>query len=138
MKENIDPLLEQPLGLMLGYFSVAVVELIVFLSCFESLTKYRCWQEIKRGNMAASLATGGKIFGLCNVIRFAAKQPSIYDFMIWSSVGSLLLFAAYLLFQFWTPVFRLDREIAEGNTSVGFISLVVSVSVSFLIGACLG
>lgn len=138
MKENIDPLLEQPFGLMIGYFSVAVLELIVFLSCFEFLARYRCWQEIKRGNMAASLATGGKIFGLCNVIRFAAANPSIYDFMIWSSVGALLLFAAYLLFQFLTPVFRLDQEIAAGNTSVGFISLAVSVSVSFLIGACIG
>lgn len=138
MKENIDPLLQQPFGLMIGYFSVAVLELIVFLSFFERLAKYRCWHEIKRGNMAASLATGGKIFGLCNIIRFAAKQPSIYDFMIWSAVGAVLLFAAYLLFQFLTPVFQLDQEIASGNTSVGFISMAVSVSVSFLIGACIG
>lgn len=49
MKGTIDPLLEQPIGLMAGYFSVAVVELIVFLSCFELVTKYRCWHEIKRG-----------------------------------------------------------------------------------------
>ncbi|WP_187377794.1 DUF350 domain-containing protein [Paenibacillus senegalimassiliensis] len=135
MKHNIDPLLEQPLGLMLGYFSVAVLELIVFLSCFELLARYRCWQEIKRGNMAASLATGGKIFGLSNIIRYAADHPSIYDFMIWSSVGAGLLLAAYVLFEFLTPVFRIDEEIANGNTSVGFIALAVSVSVSFLIGA---
>ncbi|WP_018753064.1 DUF350 domain-containing protein [Paenibacillus sanguinis] len=135
MNHNIDPLLEQPLGLMLGYFSVAVLELIVFLSCFELLARYRCWQEIKRGNMAASLATGGKIFGLSNIIRYAADHPSIYDFMIWSSVGAVLLLAAYVLFEFLTPVFKIDEEIANGNTSVGFIALAVSVSMSFLIGA---
>ncbi|WP_068786720.1 DUF350 domain-containing protein [Paenibacillus phocaensis] len=138
MKESIDPLLEQPLGQMIGYFSVAVLELIVFLSCFELFARYRCWQEIKRGNLAASLATGGKIFGLANIIRYAAGHPSIYDFMIWSSVGALLLFAAYLLFEFLTPVFRIDDEIAAGNASVGFIAMAVSVSVSFLIGACIG
>lgn len=88
--------------------------------------------------MAASLATGGKIFGLGNIIRYAAGYPSIYDFMIWSSVGALLLFAAYLLFEFLTPVFRIDDEIAAGNTSVGFIAMVVSVAVSLLIGACIG
>lgn len=138
MKESIDPLLEQPLGLMIGYFSVAVLELIVFLSCFELFARYRCWQEIRRGNTAASLATSGKIFGLANIIRYAAGHPSIYDFMIWSSVGALLLFAAYLLFEFLTPVFRIDEEIAAGNVSVGIIAMAVSVSVSFLIGACIG
>lgn len=135
MNHHLDPLLEQPLGLMLGYFSVAVLELIVFLSCFELLARYRCWQEIKRGNMAASLATGGKIFGLSNIIRYAADHPTIYDFMIWSFVGAGLLLAAYVLFEFLTPVFKIDEEIANGNTSVGFMALAVSVSVSFLIGA---
>lgn len=45
----IDELLSHPLGMMLGYFSVAVLELIVFLSCFELVTRYKCWEEIKRG-----------------------------------------------------------------------------------------
>jgi len=135
---NIEPLLEQPFGLMIGYLSVAVMELIVFLSCFEFVTKYRCWQEIKQGNLAASIATGGKIFGISNVIRYAAAHSPIYEFMIWSLVGAVLLFAAYILFEFLTPVFRIDEEIANGNIAVGFIAMSVSVSVSFLIGACIG
>ncbi|MNE39697.1 hypothetical protein D3C80_1336630 [compost metagenome] len=122
---------------MIGYFSVAVLELIVFLSCFELVAKYRCWDEIKQGNLAASLATGGKIFGLCNVIRYAVSEPSIYDFMLISFLGAILLFGAYILFEFLTPVFKIDKEIASGNTAVGFISLAVSVSVSFVIGACI-
>lgn len=137
MKGAIDPLLEQPIGLMAGYFSVAVVELILFLSCFEMVTKYRCWHEIKRGNVAVSLATGGKIFGLCNIIRYAAARTSIYDFMAWSFVGAFLLFLAYIMFEFMTPVFRIDKEIAEGNVAVGFIAMAVSVSMSYVIGACI-
>ncbi|RCX17437.1 putative membrane protein [Fontibacillus phaseoli] len=134
---TIDPLLEQPIGLMAGYFSVAVVELIVFLSCFELVTRYRCWHEIKRGNLAASLATGGKIFGLCNILRFATARSTIYEFMAWSFVGAFLLFLAYIMFEFVTPVFRIDKEIAEGNVAVGFIAMAVSVSVSYVIGACI-
>ncbi|MNO36403.1 hypothetical protein D3C76_264720 [compost metagenome] len=137
MKVTLDLFLEQPFGLMIGYFSVAVLELIVFLSCFELVAKYRCWDEIKQGNLAASLATGGKIFGLCNVIRYAVSEPSIYDFMLISFLGAILLFGAYILFEFLTPVFKIDKEIANGNTAVGFISLAVSVSVSFVIGACI-
>nr|WP_246021082.1 DUF350 domain-containing protein [Paenibacillus lentus] len=138
MAGNIEPLLEQPFGLMIGYFSIAVMELIVFLSCFELVTKYRCWQEIKKGNVAASIATGGKILGISNVIRYAAVHTPIYEFMIWSAVGAVLLFAAYILFEFLTPVFRIDEEIANGNVAVGLIAMFVSVSVSFLIGACIG
>lgn len=135
MKGSIDLLLEQPLGQMIGYFSVAVMELIVVLSCFELITKYRCWDEIKHGNLAAALATGGKIFGIGNIIRQAAAEPTIYDFMISSLVGAVLLFAAYILFQFLTPVFKPDREIAAGNVGVGVISMSVSVTVSIVIGA---
>ncbi|MNI34023.1 hypothetical protein D3C73_879990 [compost metagenome] len=137
MKVSLDLFLEQPIGLMAGYFSVAVLELIVFLSCFELVTKYRCWDEIKKGNLAVSLATGGKIFGLCNVIRYTVSESSIYDFMLLSFIGAILLFGAYILFEFLTPVFQIDKEIADGNVAVGFISLAVSVSVSFVIGACI-
>lgn len=138
MRGSIDPLLEQPLGFMVGYLSVAVLELIVFLSFFELVTKYRCWQEIKRGNLAASLATGGKIFGIAHIIRSAATEPTIYDFMVWSSAGVGLLFVAYIMFQFVSTVFQVDKEIADGNVAVGFMALTVSVSISYLIGACIG
>lgn len=135
---SIDPLLEQPFGYMVGYLSVAVLELIVFLSFFELVTRYGCWQEIKRGNLAVSLATGGKIFGISHIIRSAASQPTIYDFMLWSSLGVGMLFVAYVLFQFLTSVFQVDKEIADGNVAVGFIAMTVSMSVSYLIGACIG
>ncbi|AWB46846.1 hypothetical protein DCC85_06740 [Paenibacillus sp. CAA11] len=123
--------------MIIGMFSVAILELIVFLFFFELLTSYRCWEEIKKGNIAAALATGGKIFGICNIMRSAAAGATIYEFMIISAIGVGLLFGAYLLFEFLTPVFRIDREIGMGNRAVGIISLAVSVSVSFVIAACI-
>uniref|UniRef100_UPI0009E499F2 DUF350 domain-containing protein n=1 Tax=Paenibacillus wulumuqiensis TaxID=1567107 RepID=UPI0009E499F2 len=124
--------------MMIGYFSVAVLQLIVFLWCFELVTRYKCWDEIKRGNMAAAMATGGKIFGICNIMRFSIEAHStVYESLGWSLIGFMLLLAAYFLFEFLTPVFNIDREIASDNRAIGFISMIISISLSYVIGAAI-
>jgi putative membrane protein len=136
VKDYVDPLLAHPVGMMVGYFSVAVLQLIVFLWCFELVTKYKCWDEIKRGNMAVAMATGGKIFGICNVMRFSIEaHSSVYGSLGWSFIGFLLLMVAYFLFEFLTPVFNIDKEIASDNRAIGLISMIISVSLSYVIGA---
>jgi putative membrane protein len=115
---------------------VAVISLIVFLSIFELVTRYRCWDEIKRGNLSVAMATGGKIFGICNVFRYALEaHNSIYACMLWGLIGFVILLIAYLLFEFFTPVFKIDREIAADNRAIGFIAMTISISLSFIIGA---
>ncbi len=109
--------------------------MVVFLACFELLTSYRCWFEIGKGNLAAALATGGKIAGICIIIRSVADKTNIYDFILWSFIGTLLLFIAYVLFEFVTPVFRIDREIEARNLAVGIISMCISISLSLVIAA---
>lgn len=136
MEHTIDALLNHPLGSVLGYFTVAILELVVFLSIFEMVTKYNCWEEIRKGNVAASMATGGKIFGICNVLRFSIQaQASIYDTMKWSLIGFVLLLLAYFMFEFLTPVFSIDKEIAADNRAVGLTAMLISVSLSYVIGA---
>lgn len=136
MQESIDLVLGHPLGALLGYFTVAILGLVVFLSFFEMVTKYNCWDEIRKGNLAAAMATGGKIFGICNILRFSIQGgASIYETMKWSVIGFLLLLLAYFLFEFLTPVFSIDEEIAADNRAVGFTALLISVSLSYVIGA---
>ncbi|WP_260980903.1 DUF350 domain-containing protein, partial [Staphylococcus hominis] len=73
------------LGVLVGYFSVAILALIVYLYCFELVTKYNCWDEIRKGNVAAAMATGGKVFGICNVMRYSiTANTSIYGMIKWS------------------------------------------------------
>ena len=116
--------------------AVAVLALIVFLACFELVTRYKCWEEIRKGNMAVAMATGGKLFGICNIFRFAFQaSDSIYESLIWATYGFVLLLAAYFLFEFLTPVFRIDKEIGADNRAVGFIAMVISISISYVIGA---
>ncbi|CAM4380752.1 DUF350 domain-containing protein [Saccharibacillus endophyticus] len=135
MNTFIDPLLATPMGAAVAYFSVAVLELVVFLSIFEWVTRYKCWDEIRKGNLAVAMATGGKVFGICNILRFCIESGStIYESMLWSLVGFVLLLLAYFLFEFVTPFFKVDEEIGKDNRAVGLISMILSVSLSYVIG----
>lgn len=119
-----------------GYFSVVVLCLVVAMVLFEVVTKYKNWTEIKDGNVAVALATGGKIVGICNVFRYSIEQHNSFIEMIaWGFYGFILLIFAYFLFEFLTPKFNVDEEIERDNRSVGLISFAISVGLSFVIGA---
>ncbi|GKV68928.1 UPF0719 transmembrane protein YshE [Sporosarcina sp. NCCP-2716] len=125
-----------PLVETAGYFSTVVLCLVVAMVIFEIVTKYRNWQEIKKGNLAVAFATGGKIFGVANIFRYSIEAHNTLPQMIgWGLYGFTLLIFAYVLFEFLTPMFHVDDEIEKDNRSVGFISMVISVGLSFVIGA---
>lgn len=125
-----------PLVETAGYFSTVVLCLIVSMVIFEIVTKYRCWDEIKKGNLAVAFATGGKIFGVANIFGYSIEQHNTLPQMIgWGLFGFTLLIFAYVLFEFLTPMFKVDEEIEQDNRSVGFISMTISVGLSFVIGA---
>ncbi|MET3574591.1 DUF350 domain-containing protein [Bhargavaea ullalensis] len=125
-----------PLVEAAGYFSVTVLCLIVAMVVFELVTKYKNWEEIQNGNMAVALATGGKIFGVANIFRHSIQQHStLPEMLLWGLFGFFLLIMAYWLFEFLTPKFHIDKEIGDDNRAVGFISFIISVGLSFVIGA---
>jgi putative membrane protein len=127
---------QHPLVETAGYFSVVVLCLILTMILFEIVTKYNNWQEIQKGNVAVAMATGGKIFGVANIFRYSIENHnSLPEMMGWGLYGFALLIVAYFLFEFLTPKFNIDREIEDDNRSVGFISLSISVGLSFVIGA---
>lgn len=137
MNKEIDSLLNNPYFETLAYYSVAVLALILFLSIFELVTKYNDWEEIKKGNVSVAMALCGKIFGICNIFRFAilADHHDVYQSIIWASYGYVLLLFAYFIFEFMTPYFKIDDEIKNDNKAVGLISMMISISISFIIGS---
>ncbi|MGN7457642.1 DUF350 domain-containing protein [Paenibacillus pasadenensis] len=136
MSGIIDGLLGNAYASSLIYVAVTIMALILFLTLFEWVAKYKCWDEIRKGNVAVAMATGGKIFGICNIFRFSADAgDSIYGSLIWGAFGFVVLLLAYFLFEFMTPVFRIDDEIQRDNRAVGLIALIISVSISYVIGA---
>lgn len=136
MLEEVDWLLDNPYIASLADVSVAIVALLVCLFLFEIVARYKCWDEIRKGNLAVAMATGGKIFGICNVFRFSIEaNETVYQSMIWAGFGFGILLAGYFLFEFLTPVFRIDDEIQKDNRAVGLIAMLISVSLSYIIGA---
>ncbi|NNU83223.1 DUF350 domain-containing protein [Geobacillus sp. BMUD] len=126
---------EQDMVKTAANFSVAVLCIVVFLAVFELVTKYKNWEEIRKGNVAVAMATGGKIFGIANIFRYAlARHESLPSMIGWGMYGFFLLLAAYFIYEFLTPKFNIDDEIANDNRAVGFISLSISVGLSFVIG----
>src|SRR5699024_6035582 len=51
-------------------YSVVVLCSVVFLAIFELVTSYKNWVEIKNGNLAVAMATGGKLFGIATIFRY--------------------------------------------------------------------
>ncbi|MCZ0754825.1 DUF350 domain-containing protein [Anoxybacillus sp. J5B_2022] len=116
-------------------FSVAVLCMVVFLTIFELVTKYKNWDEIQKGNVAVAMATGGKIFGIANIFRYAiSHHESLLSMIGWGVYGFVLLLIAYFIYEFLTPKFNIDQEIANDNRAVGLISMVISIGLSFVIG----
>lgn len=129
-------LLKYPFILTTAYFTAAILSIIIFLAVFEAVTKYDDWEEIKKGNLSVAMATGGKIFGISNIFRFSIEHnETIGQALMWGGFGFILLLAAYFIFEFMTPRFKIDEEIARDNRAVGLLSMIISVGLSYVIGA---
>lgn len=117
-------------------YSVVVLCIIVFLAIFELVTKYKNWKEIKKGNLAVAMATGGKIFGTANIFRYSIEHNDSFLTMIgWGVFGFILLLIGYFIFEFMTPGFKVDEEIENDNRAIGLISMIISIALSYVIGA---
>jgi len=117
-------------------YSVVILCMIVFLAVFELVTRYRNWDEIKKGNIAVAMATGGKIFGVANIFRHSISQhDSLFTMIGWGCFGFFLLLVGYFIFEFLTPKFNIDQEIQNDNRAVGLISMIISIGLSYVIGA---
>lgn len=129
-------LLKNPYMLTTAYFAVTILAIILFLWVFEMVTRYDDWEEIKKGNISVAMAIGGKIFGISNIFRFSIEHnETIGHTLIRGGFGFLLLLIAYFIFEFMTPRFRIDDEIAKDNKAVGLLSMIISVGLSYVIGA---
>lgn len=119
-----------------GVYSLTVMMIIISLSVFEMVTSYNTWDEIKKGNVAVSLSISGKIFGIANIFRHSiSANDTILVMLLWGMFGFALLLFVYFIFEFLTPAFSVDKELARDNRAIGVISFILSISLSYVIGA---
>lgn len=117
-------------------YSVVILCTVLFLAIFELVTSYKNWEEIKGGNFAVAMATGGKLFGVTTIFRYSIEHNDTLLISIgWGAIGFVLLLIGYFIFEFLTPTFKIDEEIGKGNKAVGFISMMISIGLSFVVGA---
>ena len=103
------------------------------------VTSYKNWEEIRKGNLAVAMATGGKLFGIATIFRYSIEHnDSLLQSVGWGVFGFVLLLMGYLMFEFLTPLMKVDEEIGNGNKAVGFISMIISAGLAFVIGASIG
>ncbi|WP_202080292.1 DUF350 domain-containing protein [Caldalkalibacillus salinus] len=132
----MNELLQNHYVMVIANASVAFLAIFVFLAIFELVTKYKNWEEIKKGNFAVALATGGKILGIANVFRFSIlHHDTLWQMMIWGVFGFTILLFAYFIFEFATPSFKVDEQIEKGNIAVALLAAFISIGLSYVIGA---
>lgn len=118
------------------YYLAGIIGIILCLFIFELVTKYKNWEEIRKGNLSVAMATSGKIFGVANIFRFSIEHNDrLGAFLLWGAFGFLLLLLAYWVFEFLTISIKVDEEIGKDNRAVGLLSMLISIGMSFVIGA---
>ncbi|GIN11658.1 UPF0719 transmembrane protein YshE [Shouchella clausii] len=132
----MDVLLQNEWVQTVANYSVTILMLVVFLAIFETVTSYNNWEEIKGGNVAVAMATGGKIVGTANIFAATIQHSDgLLVMLMWGIFGFALLLFSYFIFEFLTPGFKVDEEIKNDNRAVGLLSLLLSVGLSFVISA---
>ncbi len=103
---------------------------------FSLITGYNDLHEIQKGNVAVSLATGGLVLGLANVLRFAILSNSSFTgVLLWGAIGVAGMLIGWLVFDLVTPQFRTDDELKKDNRAVGAIVFASFLAISFIVGA---
>ena len=93
------------------YFVLSSLVVIVFFLIDDMLIPaYILWDEIRKGNVAVSLATGGKMIGLGFITMSAIdNNETVWASMLWTAIGGVLLLAGYFLFELATPKIAVSR-----------------------------
>lgn len=121
------------------YFVLSSLVVFIFFLIDDLLVPaYVLWDEIRKGNIAVALATGGKMIGLGFVTMSAIQHnETVWMSMLWTAIGGVLLLAGYFVFELATPRIAVSREIAMGNRAVGLVSMCLSIGLGLIIGACI-
>ncbi|RSL33361.1 DUF350 domain-containing protein [Salibacterium salarium] len=113
------------------WFVIIMAIIFVAMFIFEKVTKFKDMEEVKNGNIAVALSVAGKIYGLSYIMKTSAEYAfSLAETLTWGLTGFVFLIIGYFLFEFLTPSFKVDEELAKGNKAVGVLSLAISVVIA--------
>lgn len=114
-----------------GVFIIAML-IIVFV------TRHKEFELIGKGNQAAALSFGGKLLGIAFVLGSAITHSvSLIDMVIWGAVGLVAQLLFFFISEVITIRFSISDAIEKDNKAVGILLLLLSLSVGWIVAACL-
>lgn len=122
-------------NLIISVIVIIVLQLLGMV-VFSWMTPYKDLDELKKGNVAAGLAMGGKFLSTAIILGVAAyTNTSIWHMMLWFAVGYVCLVLAYFVFDWVTPGVKISEHLHNGNVAIGTLLCFVYIGTGFAISS---
>ncbi|WMD23883.1 DUF350 domain-containing protein [Achromobacter seleniivolatilans] len=118
------------------YIVSALVMLGIFTAVYTTVTRYKEFELIREGNIAAVLSYGGALVGfsftLCSSI---AVHASFVMFLVWGAAAMVVQIVVYAVVA--KAIRGMHEAIEENNIAMGGLIGAVSLSAGVVNAACL-
>lgn len=118
----------------LSAFGVFIVAMLVIVF----VTRHKEFELIGKGNQAAALSFGGKLLGIAFVLGSAITHSiDLMDMVVWGIIGLVAQLLFFFIAEIITVRFSISEAIEKDNKAVGLLLLLLSLSVGWIVAACL-
>ncbi|AZS82690.1 MULTISPECIES: DUF350 domain-containing protein [Achromobacter] len=118
------------------YIVSALVMLGVFTAVYTAVTRYKEFDLIREGNIAAVLSYGGALVGfsftLCSSI---AVHASFVMFLVWGLAAMLVQIVVYVVVN--KAIQGMNEAIEQNNIAMGGLIGSISLAAGIVNAACL-
>jgi putative membrane protein len=118
------------------YMASALAMLGIFTAVYTAVTRYREFELIREGNIAAVLSYGGALVGfsftLCSSI---AVHASFVMFLVWGVAAMLVQIVVYVVVA--QAIRGMNDAIEENNIAMGGLIGSISIAAGIVNAACL-
>ncbi|HEY9319742.1 MAG TPA: DUF350 domain-containing protein [Achromobacter sp.] len=118
------------------YIVSALVMLGIFTAVYTAVTRYREFELIREGNVAAVLSYGGALVGfsftLCSSI---AVHASFVMFLVWGIAAMVVQIVVYVVVA--RTIRGMNEAIEQNNIAMGGLIGAISLSAGVVNAACL-
>lgn len=118
------------------YIVSALVMLGIFTAVYTAVTRYKEFELIREGNIAAVLSYGGALVGfsftLCSSI---AVHASFVMFLVWGVAAMVVQIVVYVVVV--QTIRGMNEAIEQNNIAMGGLIGAISLSAGVVNAACL-
>lgn len=118
------------------YIVSALVMLGVFTAVYTAVTRYKEFDLIREGNIAAVLSYGGALVGFSfTLCSSSAVHASFVMFLVWGLAAMLVQIVVYVVVN--KAVQGMNEAIEQNNIAMGGLIGSISLAAGIVNAACL-